>query len=181
MERKMKITKYMKNNKITYMFQGYIGTDPATGKRIRVTRQGFNSSKECELEFYRLKLQFEEGDFAKKEKYSFLEVYELWMEQYKNTVKESTLQKTLTIFKNHILPHYGKMYVDMIKVTHCQDAINKWFKTLKNYKIINNYTSLVFKHGIKLGIVRDNPTRLVTLPVRKEEIDEDQDGDIEAI
>jgi len=171
---KMQIKKVIKDNITTYTLQGYIGTDPATGKRIRVTRRGLSSPKECELTFYQLKLDFEHGGYSKKDKYTFQEVYDLWMEQYKNTVKESTLQKTLVLFKKHILPHYGKMYIDMVKVTHCQDAINKWFKILKNYRIINNYTSLVFKHGMKLGIIKDNPTQLVTIPNRKEEVDNEK-------
>lgn len=170
----MHIKKYTKNNKNFYMFQGYLGTDPTTGKRIRVTRQGLSSPKECELEYYRLKLQFEEGEFAKADKYTFQEVYDLWMEQYKNTVKESTLNKTLNLFKLHILPFYGKMYIDMIKVTHAQEAVNTWFKVLKNYRILNNYAGLVFKHGMKLGITKENPTTLVTIPVRKEQVDEEE-------
>jgi integrase len=174
-EKELHIKKYIKDNETLYMFQGYLGTDPATGKRIRVTRQGLSSSKECELEFYRLKLQFEDGEYSKVKKYTYQEVYDLWMEQYKNTVKESTLNKTLSIFKLHILPHFGKMYIDMVKVTHCQEAVNKWFKVMKNFRIVNNYASLVFKHAMKLSLVKENPTLLVTMPVRKEEIDEDED------
>jgi len=170
----MYIKKYIKNNKTFYKFQGYLGTDPTTGMRVRVTRQGLLTPKECELEFYRLRLQFEEGEYSKSDRYTFQEVYDLWMEQYKNTVKESTLNKTLSHFKLHILPYYGKMYIDMIKVTHCQEAINMWFKTLKNYRVFHNYTGLVFKHGMKLGIVKENPTTLVTIPVKKEDIEEDE-------
>jgi len=171
----MYIKKYIKNNKTFYKFQGYLGTDPTTGKRVRVTRQGLLTPKECELEFYRLRLQFEEGEYSKSDRYTFQDVYDLWMEQYKNTVKESTLNKTLELFELHILPYYGKMYIDMIKVTHCQEAINKWFKTLKNYRSVNNYTGLIFKHGMKLGIVKENPTILVTVPVKKEEVDQDKE------
>lgn len=170
----MYIKKYTKEDKTYYKFQGYLGTDPATGKRIRITRQGLSSPKECELEFYRIRLEFEDNGYNKKDRYTFNEVYDLWMEQYKNTVKESTLNKTLNLFKLHILPHYGKMYIDMIKVTHSQEAINKWFKILKNYRILNNYTSLVFKHGMKLGIIKDNPTALVTIPILKENYDEEK-------
>ncbi|MGB4590244.1 MAG: site-specific integrase [Clostridiaceae bacterium] len=170
----MYIKKYTKAEKTFYMFQGYLGTDPATGKRIRVTRQGLSSPKECELEFYRLRLEFEDNGYSKKDRYTFNQVYDLWMEQYKNTVKESTLNKTLNHFKLHILPYYGKMYIDMIKVTHAQEAINVWFKTLKNYRVFHNYTGLVFKHGMKLGIVKANPTTLVTIPIKKEDIEEDE-------
>jgi hypothetical protein len=61
----MYIKKYQKKEETFYMFQGYLGTDPATGKRITVTRRGFSSQKECELEYYRLKLEFENEGYSK--------------------------------------------------------------------------------------------------------------------
>ncbi len=170
----MYIKKYQKKEETFYMFQGYLGTDPATGKRITVTRRGFSSQKECELEYYRLKLEFENEGYSKKVNYTFREVYDLWIAQYQNTVKESTLNKTLGLFKDHILPHFGKMYIDKVKVTHCQSAVNDWFKKLKNYRILKNYTSSVFKHGMKLGIIKENPCLLVTVPVKKFEVEEEE-------
>lgn len=170
----MRITTYDANGKTLFQLQGYIGTDPATGKRIRITRRGFSSEEECQKEYYRLKLQFEAGEYnSKVVKYTFKEVYELWLEQYKNTVKESTLQNTLNLFKCHILPRFGKMYIHRIKINHCQDAVNHWFKVLKNYRIVNSYTGLVFRHAMKLGIVSSNPTTLLTMPVRLEKVDDD--------
>ena len=171
----MHIKKYLKNGKPYYMFQAYFGTDPATGKRIKTTKRGFETEKECELEFYRLKLEFENGGFSKNIQYTFQEVYDLWIVHYTNTVKESTLNKTLGLFRDHILPYFGKMYIDKIKVTHCQNAVDEWYKKLKNYRTINNYSSSVFKHGMKLGIIKENPTALVTVPVAKEEIEEEED------
>ncbi len=167
----MHIIPYEKNNMTYYRVMGCIGTDPLTGKRVRITRSGLKSPEECKLLFYRLTLEYEAGEHQQRaEKYTFQEVYELWYEQYKNTVKESTLNKTLNIFKMHILPFYSKMYIDKIKVTHCQEAVNLWYGKLKNYKIVNNYCGLIFKHAMKLGITKDNPTMLVTMPVIKETV-----------
>lgn len=168
------IKKYTKKDgSNAYMFQAYLGTDPATGKRIRVTRQGFNSKKEAQLELSRLKIEVEEQGYKKNVRYKFKDVYELWLEQYKNTVKESTLHKTITIFENHILPIYGDMYMDKITVTHCQKAINQWYKVLKHYKLLNNYTKAIFKYGISLGLISDNPVTRVTIPVKKDTVMED--------
>jgi hypothetical protein len=45
------IKKYTKKDGSTaYMFQAYLGTDPNTGSRIRVTRQGFSTKKEASLQ-----------------------------------------------------------------------------------------------------------------------------------
>lgn len=172
----MRITTYELNGKTLFQMQGYIGTDPATGKRLRVTRRGFKSEEDCQKEYYRLKLQHEAGEFNNKVvKYTFQEVYDLWIQQYANTVKESTLNKTKTIFRCHILPCYGKMYIHRIKINHCQDAVNLWFKSLKNYRIVNNYAGLVFRHAMKLGIISSNPSLLVTMPVLLNKVDDDEE------
>lgn len=172
----MRITKYEINGKTLFQMQGYIGTDPATGNRIRITRRGFDSEKDCEKEYYRLKLQFEAGDFNSNViKYTFQEVYDLWVQQYQNTVKESTLNKTMTIFRCHILPRFGKMYINRIKITHCQDAVNAWFKDIKHYRIINNYAGLVFRHAMMLGIIASNPTLLITMPVTLNKVDDEDE------
>ena len=172
----MRITTYEQEGKTLFQMQGYIGTDPATGKRIRVTRRGFKSEEDCQKEYYRLKLQFEAGEFNNKVvKYTFQEVYDLWIQQYQNTVKESTLQNTMTLFRCHILPKFGKMYINRIKITHCQEAVNHWFKVLKNFRIVNSYAGLVFRHAMKLGIISSNPTKLVTMPVTLDQVEDEDD------
>lgn len=170
----MHIKSYKKDGKTFYMFQGYAGVDPATGKRIRLTRRGFKSHKEAELEFYRLQLQIQAEGYQKVKKYTYKEVYELWLEEYKNTVKESTLHKTETNFRIHILPLLGSLNIELIKVTHCQKAINTWFGKVKNYRCMNSYCGLVFKHAMKLGIINEDPTKLITIPVRLDEIEEQE-------
>lgn len=165
----MKIKKYKKKDKTYYMFQAYGGIDPATGKQKGITRRGFATEKEAQEAYYRIKLGLE-GNLSEK-KYTFKEVYDLWIEEYKNTVKESTLNKTQTLFRCHILPEYGNLYIDMIKVNHCQKAVNKWFKKIKGYRMANTYAGLVFRHAIKLGIIDTNPTKLITIPVKLEAVD----------
>lgn len=169
------IRKYTKKDgTAAYMFQAYLGTDSATGKRIRVTRQGFSTKKEANLSLSRLKIEIEEQGYKKNKRYKFKEVYELWLEQYKNTVKESTLLKTLELFDNHVLPFYGNMYMDKITVTHCQKAINSWYAKIKHYKRANNYVITIFKYAISLGIVSDNPVLRVSVPVKKDTVMEDK-------
>lgn len=90
----------------------------------------------------------------------------MWLRSYENTVKESTLNKTEQVFRIHILPELGNRFIDAIKISHCQKAVDKWFMALKNYRVVNSYTGLVFHHAMKLGIIKDNPTKLVTMPVR---------------
>lgn len=170
-----KIKKYTKKDgSNAYMFQAYLGTDSTTGKRIRVTRQGFNSKKEAQLELSRLKILIDEQGYNNNMRYKFKQVYDLWLEQYKNTVKESTLNKTTEIFNHHILPLFGDLYLDKITVIFCQEAVNNWYKSVKKYKAISNYTSRIFEYGISINIIDHNPVKKISMPVKKVDVQEDK-------
>ena len=159
------IKKYTKKDGSTaYMFQAYLGTDPNTGNRIRVTRQGFNTKKEASLAISRLKVDADEGSFIKSSNDTFQAVYDLWLEQYRNTVKESTLQKTMELFNNHILPAFGNMKMEKITVTFCQKKINEWFKFHSKYNVMKNYTSAVLKFAIRMDLIKNNPMDKITVP-----------------
>ncbi|MER2078060.1 site-specific integrase [Psychrobacillus psychrotolerans] len=158
------IQTYKKNGKTFYMFQIYVGTDQLTGKRIKTTRRGFTTKKEAQLASARLQIEIDNGEFRKKNVEKFNDVYNLWIEQYKNTVQESTFVKTKSIFKNHILPSLGEYKIDKINVQLCQNHVNEWFNKLKKFRIIKSYASKIFEFAITLGIISDNPLQLVTMP-----------------
>ena len=169
------IKKYTKKDGSTaYMFQAYLGTDPNTGNRIRVTRQGFRTKKEATLALSRLKLEVDEGSFIKANDDTFQAVYELWLEQYRNTVKESTLNKTIQLFGKHILPAFGSMKLDKISVAFCQKKVNEWFGIHTKYTVIKNYTSSVLKFAIRMDLLKSNPMDKVTLPRRMAEVGKDE-------
>lgn len=160
------ITSYTtKDNKKYYKFQVYIGTDPLTGKRMKTTRSKFKTKKEAQIALSKLMLEIESGSFNKKCMDTYLDIYNLWVEQYKNTVKESTLVKTKTIFKNHILPILGSYRIEKLNVQLCQKAVNTWFKKLKKFRMVKAYASKVFDYAMTLGVITSNPLKLVTMPV----------------
>ena len=170
------IKKYTKKDGSTaYMFQAYLGTDPNTGNRIRVTRQGFRTKKEAELVLSRLKIDIDEGSFIKAHNDTFEAIYELWFEQYRNTVKESTLQKTSELFRVHILPVFGKMKMDKITAAYCQKKVNGWFKVHSKYNVMKNYTSSVLKFAMRLDMLKSNPMDKITMPRRMAEVGKDED------
>ena len=65
---------------------------------------------------------------------TFKQIYELWLEQYRNTVKESTYQQAMTTFKMMILPHFENMAIKDITVPHCQKVLNEWYQTYSETK-----------------------------------------------
>lgn len=170
------ITKYTKKDGSTaYKFQTYLGTDPATGKQKFTTRRGFASLKDAKLAISRLKLEVEETGFSNNEVQLFRDVYELWLEQYRGTVKESTLQKTMELFKNHILPAFGTMKIEKITAAYCYKKVNEWVKYHSKYNVMKNYTSAVFKFAVRLDMMKTNPMDKITMPRRLAEVGQNDD------
>lgn len=168
------IQSYELHGKKLYKFQIYIGTDPLTGKRKKTTKSGFKTKKEAQLALSRLQLEIERGDFKKSSNSTFNDIYELWIEQYRNTVESSTLLKTKGIFKNHIIPSMGQYKMEKINVQACQKHVNEWFKVLKKYRLVRSYASQVFEFAITLGVINENPMLKVSLPKTKIEPVEDE-------
>jgi integrase len=159
-----------KNGEKSWMFKAYLGVDPLTGKEVRTTRRNFKSKSEAQSVLKRLLYEFETQGLIKEKTDTYFDVYEEWIEQYRNTVEESTFVKTKRIFKNHILPFFGKMRIKQIKLNECQKAMNKWAKQLARPTMIMNYASKVFDHAIRSGIIDKNPTELVIKPSKKKNV-----------
>ena len=102
MARDSKIKEYIKKDgSKAYMFQTYLGVDPATGKPRKTTRRGFSTKKEAQLTLSRVKFEVEENGFTECKYETFEEIYLLWFDSaYKNTVKESTYVKTKETFRH---------------------------------------------------------------------------------
>lgn len=167
------IQSYTKNNKKYYKFQLYIGTNQLTGKRQKTTRSGFKTKKEAQLELSRIQLEIERGLFRKKSADTYQDVYELWLEQYKHTVQESTFVKTKGIFKNHILPLFATYRIDKISVPICQKHLNEWFNKLQKFRMVKAYASKVLDYAITLEIINSNPMKFLTIPKNIESPDKE--------
>ena len=160
----MNIEKYQARNKTKYRFFAYLGVDDLTGREIRVRRSGFDTKKEAEIAYLRL---LHESDYLKTNRIRFETVYDEWLEQYKLTVKSSTLNKTKEYFKNHILPSIGDYFIDAIKLKHVQKAVNDWSEKVVKFREISGYASKVFEHSKRTGKIKDNPFDLVVYPIGK--------------
>jgi len=173
MARNANIKEYTKKDgSKAYMYQAYLGVDPATGKPRKTTRRGFATKKEAVLSLSRLKYEIEENGLTKVNYDTFEEIYLLWFDSaYINTVKESTYVKTKEMFRVHILPAFGSMKLNKISVTYCQTTVNNWCDSLAKYRVMKNYVTKVLDYSVTLGLLKDNPMRKITMPKRKEVVD----------
>lgn len=174
------IKKYKKQDGTeAYMFNLYIGQDPKTGKKKRTTRRGFKTEREAKLALARLEIEFEENDpFEEKElelRKTYEELYWSWYEEYKETVKDSTLLKTERMFKNHILPAFGDKYIDEITPLMAQEQMNIWHKKLVKAREVMNYAGTIFDYAMRFQLITVNPTKIIRKPVRQKQVKDDDD------
>jgi len=171
------IKKYsLKNGDTRYKFHSYIGIDPVTNKEVYRKRSGFKTKKQAEIAEARLINEFDENGFPSERKRStFYDVYNLWLEsEYKDNVQESTLNKTISDFRNHIIPAFDDINISEIKPEYCQTELNKWRDKLVNYRRIKNYANRVFDYALRMDIIDSNPFDKVTVPKRVETIKESE-------
>lgn len=166
-----KVKKYkLKNGQTKWKFRLYAGVNPKTGKQEYINRQGFNTQREAKIEMNRLQVQIDDGTYFTKQKevkkYTYKEVYEKWLKEYKHTVAASTLLKTKGDFERRILPAIGHFKIREITHDDIQSLANKWGKYQKCRLWISTI-GRIFEYAQIHKLVETDPTKLVTIPKYK--------------
>ena len=167
--------KYTKGDGTYWQFRAYLGTDEATGKRIATTRRGFKTEREAKKAYKQLLIDYEKnGGLNSKPTVNiktFEELYNLWLESYQTTVKESTFIDTKRKFRLHILPKFGNMKLDKISIAQAQKAVNEWAKKIDSFDKLNSFCSRLMKYAISLELIDKNPFEYVIKPKSKDKDD----------
>lgn len=152
----------LKSGEKRYRFQTYVGKKP-NGKPAYVTRQGFQSYSEALDEFNKIRA---EGTKEAPRKLKLNELYDLWFESYKTTVKESTANKTSQLYKNHIKPAFGTLYLDDITVLAVQTFADQKAQQIVKYKEVVRLLGTLFEYAIRMDAATSNPVKKVLMPKR---------------
>lgn len=164
------IKKYTtKNGETRYLFQTYLGIDPATGKERRTTRRGFKTMKEAKQAERNLLLDVEENGLPSNQSDGFRdptfeELASLWLENYKTTVKPSTFENVRSKVEKMTEEHFKEMKLKKITVAYCQRVVIELSKT---YVLYNHYLSVInriFKYAVLMDILDSNPFDKVIKP-----------------
>ncbi|MDT2423783.1 site-specific integrase [Enterococcus avium] len=156
-----------------YKAKGYIGTDPDTGKKKVITISKCRTKREAELAFSKRQNEFQQNGFTAQTKTTFQEVYDLWLETYKLSVKESTFVKQTEQYRIHILPYFGKKQISKITTAQVQKFANDKVKKFKRYREFISNTSRIFDYAIRRKIISKNPVKNIDIPVPPSKIDDD--------
>lgn len=148
-----------KDGKKYWMFKAYLGIDPSTGKKIYTTRRGFKTSKEARIAKTRLELQAQDNKYTPEKNYTFIEIQNMWFEEYKTTVRESTLSRVSFLFTKNIFPYFGKRKISSFTVAYCQKIVNQWKDEYSTYKALKTYTTAVFEYAVRINVINTNPMK----------------------
>lgn len=168
------IKKYTtKNGETRYLFQTYLGIDPATGKERRTTRRGFKTMKEAKQAERNLLLDVEENGLPSNQSDGFQdptfeELAQLWLENYKTTVKPSTFENVKSKVEKMTEEHFKELKLKKITVAYCQRVV---IELSKSYVLYNHYLSVInriFKYAVLMDILDSNPFDKVIKPKSKQ-------------
>lgn len=147
-----------------YRIIGYLGTDPQTGKQIYFRRSGFKSELSAVRAYEKAVSDIQKNGFQSNKTITFEQVYRLWLEAYKSTIKESSYVKLTQKFNRHILPIFGNQRINKIDTFEVQQFANQMQKTVLEYKEYISNVSRIFKFAIRNKLVNDNPVTRIDIP-----------------
>lgn len=152
----------LKSGAKRYMFKMYLGLN-SKGKKVETTRRGFKSYAEAEEAYNQLNIE-KADDFVKQKQITIDEMYGLWFNRYKTTVKESTANKTAINYKVHIKPIFGRQYMDQISVKDVQTWADKLATKLVKFNDPIFVLRSFYEYAIRMNYVASNPVNSIIMP-----------------
>lgn len=163
----MTVSSYMTKKGKRYRFTTHLGID-YQGKPVQKTMGGFLTAREAKSAESEAMYQYDREIVSIARSRPYKEVYDEWVMLYKDTVKESTFNKTKGLFERRILPVFGHLDLNRIDTDICQQFVTEMSRIYKNYNAVYNYASLVYEFAYKKDYTdQRNPFDKVILPTRK--------------
>lgn len=160
------IQEYIKNNKKHYKVRNhYIGTNPYTGKEVRVNKSGFKSKKEAELFISKQLVAFEKGNgYIDNKNITLDELYKMFIEQHQHNIKGSSLSQTSDKYKR--LDKIKDVDIKKLTLPLLQNFINELSKKYKKatLTITKILISQLLDYAVKLNYLDKNVAKHITIP-----------------
>ncbi|HEL1684571.1 TPA: site-specific integrase, partial [Streptococcus suis] len=158
-----------KNGATVYRASVYLGVDQVTGKKVKTKVTG-RTKTEVKQKAQQEKIAFQQDGFTRFQATSiasYQELAELWLDNYKLTVKPQSFEVTKRQLYNHVIPYFGNMKLEKIKPTTAQAFVNGLAPNLVNFKVIHSINSRILQYGVLLQVLPFNPARDVILPKKQ--------------
>lgn len=158
-----------------YEVVGYIGRHQ-DGTQARAKKRGFDSKRSAQQWFNNEVALFSNGQSKYNKKttpnvMTVKELYDMWINTYQQSVEESTLGKTMTIFRLHVLPQWAEIKVNEIKPIDLQLYINTLQREMQMYRKVTGYFRKMLDVAVKMDMIENNPFVKVELPKERRVFD----------
>ncbi|GAA3626610.1 tyrosine-type recombinase/integrase [Lactobacillus hamsteri] len=168
------ITSYtLKDGKTYFRLKTYVGTDPETGKAVKVTRSKLKSRKEAEALRNQLKAQgataVKNGLDINNKRKTVRDVYKVWIEVVSLDVRPSTIGRLKDTWKNHTEPEFGDNFIDNISPDHIQIYANNLAEKYITYKNIVNQLHRLIRYAIFRHWCNRDPFDFVLIPKKSKQ------------
>lgn len=167
----------LKNGEIRYEYFIFNGIDLGTNKKKRIHKRGFSSYEEAKKSARILEGKIASGDYFKEnpQRITIEQFLNIWITEYKNSVKEGTRIVHRRNINCYINPYIGKYPIDKYKRVDHQKFINQLLNlkgagksknglSVVTVRNINGTLNNAFKKAIQLGYLKENPTSYVEFP-----------------
>lgn len=174
-ERKMNIkTVVKKNGQTVYRASVYLGVDQMTGKKARTTVTALTKSA-IKIKAREVINEFAENGYTTKKRVEIVtynQLFNIWWDSYKDSVKPNTRQSIKGLVKKHLLPTLGEYRVDKITTALLQTHVNKLASKANqgekgaflNYPLLHNVNTRILQYGVSMQVIAINPAREVVVP-----------------
>ena len=170
----------LKNGKTKYEYFISNGRDKGTGYPVKIHKKGFDTYEEALKAAKIIEGQIAAGEYKKANpnKMTISSFLDLWITEYKSSVKEGTRIVYRDTIRMYINPYIGNYQLQDYDRNEHQKFINKLFSNTKlgknndglswnTVKVVNGTLSNAFKKAIQLGYIKENPTQFVEFPYSK--------------
>lgn len=169
-----------KKAKNGYTWQYRFDITPQKGKRIRVTKGGFSTKKECIRDATKAREEYDRtGYVLKNKRMSFSDLLDEWLEKESvRNVQTTTLEGYEKKIHTLIKPHLGHYDIKSISKQTIKDFIHKIYQMDYSRNTLQNTKGILvkcFDYAIDKQYLLVNPAQNVKLPnefvVKKEKHD----------
>src|SRR5690606_15759577 len=160
----------------------YMETDPVTGKDIRKSKEGFLTQKDAKLAAALFERNFHNGDYIEPTKITFGDLCTDWERHYLSIGAKDSSLRARKIALKHIVNEFGIVPIQKVTKKAYQDTIDKLATTFSTNYIssIHSSANMVFEYAHKNKLIKDIPTKDITLPKKKKTVfDLEQSNSIE--
>ncbi|MDO4983339.1 MAG: tyrosine-type recombinase/integrase [Eubacteriales bacterium] len=168
-----KVTSTKNGKPYTYWQARYtVGYDPGSGKQIQHSVAG-KTQREVRQKLNQMTYELDQGTYVAPNKMSLREWMDIWLRDYLNGVKPSTVFLYKQDVEKYILPRLGAVKLEVLDSVMIQRFYNELLhpnrtnvKPLapKSVKCIHGVFHRALKKAVEVGYMRSNPTEACELP-----------------